>query len=557
MNQRHKHPWQQPFGWKVMVQMMYLCCAHIYAAKVILVDVMSPGDTSVNCTESPCKYAAFRIPGLLVAPTKDGGEVMIAVAEGRKTGCGDFSGVHDLVVRRSLDHGRTWGELVTVIDSISFWPNITAKTPPEKGNAIWDPTPVADRTTGRIFVFFNGPGRLAHDGLSSTWMMWSDDAGITWDTRNVTSECQRSGTLNAPYAGSTPGNGHGVQLSTGRLVIPMYSGEPAGASMCYSDDHGETWHASQMTVGGVAACEIEIAELNSENSTHDLYMTIRNDGAKPPNGGRQFSISHDQGMTWSTPENVQVPDPACKGSVVQWESGPGMVLSTAASCTGRVNQTVFVSMDNGSPGSWIYHQFIHPESGYSTLQMANNDSTIALFFEKGGCTLTVALVDPREMLKDNDTGYLSCAATHCGGANPTNPSVPPDPKIGFCQAKPSPPPPPSPPPNITAQCQKKLDAFCSSNVENGDCVDATVHAYPDAQPFVARYDTGCSIEPKKPWPHGFPVGPCQAGGAPKAWRCYSHLALGTDGGWSNDAQHPNVYCTESSQIEKQIQQLCT
>ena len=50
-----------------------------------------------------------------------------------------------------------------------------------------------------------------------------------------------------------------------------------------------------------------------------------------------------QGLTWSERESVQVPDPGCKGGVVQAPSADAMVLATAASCKGRVNQTVFLS----------------------------------------------------------------------------------------------------------------------------------------------------------------------------------------------------------------------
>eukprot|EP00038_Savillea_parva_P014906 m.12358 g.12358 ORF g.12358 m.12358 type:complete len:569 (-) comp2940_c1_seq1:138-1844(-) len=531
-----------------------------HAANVTLVDVMVAGETSLNCTEPPCKYAAFRIPGLVAFEGKGGEDVLLAFAEGRKTGCGDFAGQHDLVMKRSVDGGHTWGPLVTLIDAISYWPNVTANKSPDNGNAIWDPTPLFDATTGRAFVFFNGPGRRELS-LAYTTMGWSDDDGVTWAFRNVTSACQRAGLMAGSRAGNTPGNGHGVQLASGRLVVPMYAGTPAGASICYSDDHGATWQASSMALGGVAAAEIEVAELNPTTSgdVPALYMTIRNDKPVRPEGNRQFSLSHDQGLTWSPRENVQVPDPNCKGSVVQWKEGNGLVLATSASCTGRVNQTVFLSLDNGSPGSWMHHQFIYSASGYSTLQMTKGGAMIADLFEKGGCSLTLALVDPKEMAADKThNGYLSCADTHCGGSNAVPPATPPDPTRGFCEAPtPAPPPPPPPPGPISPACQAQLNAYCSSPTHNGHCVNATVKSYPDAQPFVGRYDTGCTEEPKKPWPHGYPEGPCVAGGAPKQWRCYSHLALGTNGSWSNASPHPNAYCSEDGPALEAIVAKCS
>jgi len=145
----------------------------------------------------------------------------------------------------------------------------------------------------------------------------------------------------------------------------MYSGVPAGVSACYSDDNGTTWRSTEQVFGGASAAEIEVAELNARvNATSAapaLYMTIRNDGDDPA-GGRQAALSQDGGLTWGDRQSVQVPDPACKGSVVQWPQGPGLVLATAASCTKRVNQTIFLSLQDGRPGTWVYSQFVHPLS---------------------------------------------------------------------------------------------------------------------------------------------------------------------------------------------------
>lgn len=66
---------------------------------VTLVSVMAAGESSADCSEKPCTYAAFRIPGLVAV----GQEQLLAYAEGRKSGCSDFAGQHDLVQKRSTD----------------------------------------------------------------------------------------------------------------------------------------------------------------------------------------------------------------------------------------------------------------------------------------------------------------------------------------------------------------------------------------------------------------------------------------------------------------------
>ena len=59
-------------------------------------DVFTPGESGSK---------AFRIPGLLSTP-----QALLAYAEGRVEGCGDFDGTHTVVVKRSLDE---WGHSIS------------------------------------------------------------------------------------------------------------------------------------------------------------------------------------------------------------------------------------------------------------------------------------------------------------------------------------------------------------------------------------------------------------------------------------------------------------
>ena len=127
-----------------------------------------------------------------------GNNTLLAFAEGRRYGCGDFGpfpggrlgflgnqthippselgkGQHDLVMRRSTDGGLSWEKLTTILDAVDFppWKDVRAESkvywPRENltfgdaGNAIWDPTPLWDRETDTVFLFFNGPGREGAD----------------------------------------------------------------------------------------------------------------------------------------------------------------------------------------------------------------------------------------------------------------------------------------------------------------------------------------------------------------------------------------------------------
>lgn len=78
-------------------------------------------------------YACFRIPALVRAA--DGS--LLAFAEARRDGTADRGDI-DLVVRRSADEGRTWGEMTVVWD--------------DAGNTCGNPAPVLVRETGRIVL---------------------------------------------------------------------------------------------------------------------------------------------------------------------------------------------------------------------------------------------------------------------------------------------------------------------------------------------------------------------------------------------------------------------
>ena len=62
---------------------------------------------------------------------------MLAFAEARKHSRSDTGDI-DLVLRRSTDGGRTWGDIITVWD--------------DAGNVCGNPAPVVDRETGRILL---------------------------------------------------------------------------------------------------------------------------------------------------------------------------------------------------------------------------------------------------------------------------------------------------------------------------------------------------------------------------------------------------------------------
>jgi hypothetical protein len=342
---------------------------------------------------SESSYFGFRIPGVVYDEKHD---TVMAFAQGMHTTCGflggpqalpahqtprgqqqqqqvqeerrrqqqradyrDLSG--DLVLKRSTDGGKTFKPLQVVYNSSAHG---------QQG--VWDPTPVYERESGTVFVFFAISSIGDPDAHRNIWATSaSTDGGETWTYRDVSKACNPSGHIDTAFCG-----GHGTQLSDGRLLVPTYNSP--GFSTCFSTNKGKTWG----TEGSVPyktptpdynPAEAEIVELFPELNEGDraegeaaapikLLTNLRYDG--PMKGVaacgegvahcRWFATSTDSGLTWGNGTAVpQMPDPECKGGINRWVGGKALVAvnsDNAKNNGDRVNCSVYLSKDNGK--SW-------------------------------------------------------------------------------------------------------------------------------------------------------------------------------------------------------------
>ena len=86
-------------------------------------------------------YKSFRIPAIIRLQNKS----LLAFCEGRVHGAADFGDV-DIVMKKSIDNGKTWSPLEKIVDADSL----------QAGNC----APVVDTNdpaypNGRIFLFYN------------------------------------------------------------------------------------------------------------------------------------------------------------------------------------------------------------------------------------------------------------------------------------------------------------------------------------------------------------------------------------------------------------------
>ena len=266
----------------------------------------------------------YGIPAMVVS--RQG--TVLAFCEARGFPTGDW-GDNDIALRRSADGGRTWSAMRIIVDEGV----LTA------GN----PCPVVDRSTGTIWLPYckgSKPGR----GNAEILLVKSTDDGKTWSKPvNITGSAADP---SWPWVGTGPG--HGIQLRTGRLLIPCWAdatqhcGEIQTSYCFYSDDHGATWKLGR-PLSRNASDECDVVELTDGT----VYLNARSRGKHQ----RAYAFSRDGGHSWSEVKyDPSQPEPECDGGVVRLTDttrfGKNRVL-VAASGDPRARRkgTVYLSYD--------------------------------------------------------------------------------------------------------------------------------------------------------------------------------------------------------------------
>lgn len=315
-------------------------------------------------------YSRFRIPALVVSAKG----TILAISEARK-GAGHDSDEIDLALKRSVDHGKTWQPLQIIAD--------------DGKRTVNQPTPVLDRDTGAIWLPFCKDNQ-------QVFVMKSVDDGATWSTPvEITKQVKDP---SWKYVGSGPG--HGIQLKSGRLLIPAWGDTSPGpvnwppanwgkvqfSYAFYSDDHGVTWKRGKPLDNDLSdECEVV------ETSDGKVYLNGR---SRQNEKARMFAHSSDGGVTWSKLEvDHTLPEPSCQAGLARYSSTPvsrnRILLTHPASTTERTQLTARLSYDDGR--SWPVAKLIQKgPAAYSDLAVAP-DRTILCLYESGkSASLTLA-----------------------------------------------------------------------------------------------------------------------------------------------------------------------
>ena len=335
-------------------------------------------------------YALYRIPGIVV--TAKG--TVLAYCEARRTG-GDWADMN-ILLRRSVDGGKTWDSARNIAEVPGPKPKNPVRANANPAEITYNnPVAISDRDGTVHFLFCLEYMRCFYQR--------SEDDGITWlQPVEVTRAFEP---LRADYDWKVvaTGPGHGIQLRSGRLLVPAWlslgqgrnNHSPSLTASLFSDDHGRTW-TSTIAIR-------DTAQTPSPNETAAVQLidgrVLFNARSQTEESWRLVATSKDGGSSWSAAKpHRALYEPVCMASLVRYpasgrggatvllfsqpgpQDGPDGKLTPGTS-RDRRNLTIRLSRDEGE--TWPVRKTLEPgPSAYSDLAVLA-DGTILCFYERG------------------------------------------------------------------------------------------------------------------------------------------------------------------------------
>lgn len=328
----------------------------------------------------------YRIPGIVVT----GKGTVLAYCEARRDGRGDWGEI-EVHLRRSIDGGKTWSDQKKIAHSATrIEGNPTKAKGGEREQTVNNPVAIVDSQSGNIeFLYCVNYARC--------FSMHSTDDGITWSAPIEITTAFEPLRSSYDWKVIATGPGHGVQIASGRLVVPIWlaygkAGDhhPSAAATIYSDDYGRSWKAG----------EIAVHDKEPFGDPNETMITTLSDGrvmlvtrseSKP--NRKLITTSQDGATGWSKPEfHQELLEPICMASIVNYPNQPGTLLfsnphSVALDGQGneapggrgkRRNLSIKLSRDDGK--TWPVNKTLEPgNSAYSDLAVLPNGEILCLY----------------------------------------------------------------------------------------------------------------------------------------------------------------------------------
>ncbi len=328
----------------------------------------------------------YRIPGIAV--THKG--TVLAYSEARKNSSSDWGEI-EIHLRRSTDGGKTWEPSLHIAhqgDRIEGNPDKPVGG--EHEQTVNNPVAIIDQATGSIeFLYCINYARC--------FSIRSIDDGLSWSKPVEITSAFEPFRKKYDWKVIATGPGHGIQLKSRRLVVPIWLAygtigehKPSAAATIYSDDHGKTWQAGDMAVPNEG-------EFGNPNET---MLTELSDGrvmlvSRSVSKANRKLITHspDGATQWSQPIfHDQLWEPICMASIVSHPSKPGTLIfsnphslpfekngqETPASKGKRKNLSIKLSRDDGK--TWPVNKTLEAgPSAYSDLAVLPDGTVLCLY----------------------------------------------------------------------------------------------------------------------------------------------------------------------------------
>jgi sialidase-1 len=275
------------------------------------VDVFPPGYNGVT---------RYRIPGIVVTPRG----TVLAYSEARRDSHKDWGEI-EVHLRRSLDGGRTWlppRQIAHRGERIEGNPHKPQGG--EREQTVNNPVAIVDRETGAVeFLYCVNYARC--------FSMRSTDEGATWSEPVEITASFEPFRKRYDWKVIATGPGHGIQLASGRLIVPIwlaYGGVgdhgPSAAGTISSDDHGKSWRADAIVMpdeGEFASPNESMLAPLSDGRVMMVTRSLSKPNRKLVAFGRMAGAA-DGGATWTTPTfHPDLWEPRCMASIAAHPSG--------------------------------------------------------------------------------------------------------------------------------------------------------------------------------------------------------------------------------------------